>query len=88
MSKNRLSQIQSKKQETEQQGPRGDAREEAEKHLHGEDPWEEEEKTGRVSMRVEPSLKEKFEEQLPRFASLSDAIREYMIRVARGKSEI
>lgn len=83
MSKNRLSQIQSKKQQTEQE-----ARKEAEEQLHGEDPWEGEEKTDRVSMRVEPSLKEEFERQLPRFASISDAIREYMIRVAGEESEV
>lgn len=83
MSKNRLSQIQSKKQQTEQE-----ARKEAEEQLRAEDPWEGEEKTDRVSMRVEPSLKEEFERQLPRFASISDAIREYMIRVAGEESEI
>lgn len=83
MSKNRLSQIQSKKQQTEQE-----ARKEAEEQLRGEDPWEGEEKTDRVSMRVEPSLKEEFERQLPRFASISDAIREYMIRVAGEESEV
>ncbi|WP_251951708.1 hypothetical protein [Salinibacter ruber] len=83
MSKNRLSQLESKKQKSEQE-----AREKAEEKLRGEDPWEEEKKTDRVSMRVEPSLKEKFEDQLPRFASISDAIREYMIRVARRESEV
>lgn len=83
MSKNRLSQIQSKKQETEKE-----ARKEAEQELHGENPWDGEEKTDRVSMRIEPSLKEEFEKKLPRFASISDAIREYMIRVASGKSDI
>jgi len=83
MSKNRLSQIQSKKQETEKE-----AREEAKKHLHGENSWEGEEKTDRISMRVEPSLKEEFQRKLPRFASISDAIREYMIRVASGESEV
>jgi len=83
MSKNRLSQIQSKKQETEEE-----ARRKAEQELHGENPWDGEEKTGRVSMRVEPSLKEEFEKKLPRFASISDAIREYMIRVASGKSDV
>jgi hypothetical protein len=83
MSKNRLSQIQSKKQETEEK-----AKKEAESRLHAEDVWEEEAKADRVSMRIEPSLKEQFEDQLPRFASISDAIREYMIRVARGESEV
>lgn len=83
MSKNRLSQIKSKKQETEKE-----AREEAEQRLHGQAPWEEEEKTDRISMRIEPSLKERFEDELPRFASISDAIREYMIRVARGQSDL
>lgn len=83
MSKNRLSQIESKKQQTEEE-----ARKEAEEQLRGEDSWEGEEKTDRVSMRVEPSLKEEFERQLPRFASISDAIREYMIRVARGRSDV
>lgn len=83
MSKNRLSQIQSKKQENEKE-----ARKEAEQQLHGENPWDGEEKTDRVSMRVEPSLKEEFEGELPRFASISDAIREYMIRVASEKSEV
>ena len=83
MSKNRLNQIQSKKQETEEE-----ARREAEQQLHGEDSWESEEKTDRISMRIEPSLKKEFEDQLPRFASISDAIREYIIQVARGKSEV
>lgn len=83
MNKNRLSQLQSKKQETEEE-----ARREAKQQLQGEDAWEGEEKTDRISMRVEPSLKEEFEENLPRFASISDAIREYMIRVARDKKEI
>jgi hypothetical protein len=83
MSKNRLNQIQSKKQENEKE-----AREEAKQQLHGEKPWEGEEKTDRVSMRVEPSLKEEFEKKLPRFASISDAIREYMIRVAGEKSDV
>ena len=83
MSKNRLSQIQSKKQGTQEE-----ARKEAEQQLHGEIPWDGEEKTDRISMRVEPSLKEEFEKKLPRFASISDAIREYMIRVAKGKSEV
>lgn len=83
MSKNRLDQLKSKKQETERE-----ARRDAEQQLHGEDAWEGEEKTDRVSMRVEPSLKKEFERKLPRFASLSDAIREYMIRVARGQSEV
>lgn len=83
MSKNRLSQLQSKKQDTEEK-----AKKEAEQRLQGEDVWEGEEKTDRISMRIEPSLKEEFEEKLPRFASLSDAIREYMIRVARGQSEV
>jgi hypothetical protein len=83
MSKNRLDQIETKKQEAEE-----GARKEAEQRLHGKDPWEEEEKTDRVSMRIEPSLKEEFEKQLPRFASISDVIREYMVRVARGHSEV
>lgn len=83
MNKNRLSQLQSKKQETEEE-----ARREAKQQLQGEDAWEGEEKTDRISMRIEPSLKEEFEENLPRFASISDAIREYMIRVARDKKEI
>jgi hypothetical protein len=83
MSKNRLEQLKTKKQETEEE-----AKTEAEQRLHGKDPWEGEEKTDRVSMRIEPSLKEEFEKQLPRFASISDAIREYMIRVARGHSEV
>lgn len=83
MSKNRLSEIKSKKQETEEE-----ARREAESRLHGKDEWEGEAKTDRVSMRIEPSLKEKFEDQLPRFASISDAIREYMVRVARGQSDV
>lgn len=83
MSKNRLDQIKTRKQENEEE-----ARKEAEQRLHGKDPWEEEEKTDRVSMRVEPSLKKEFENQLPRFASISDAIREYMIRVAQGQSEV
>ncbi len=83
MSKNRLSQIQSKKQETEEE-----AREEAKQRLHGEKPWEDEEKTDRVSMRVEPSLKEEFERKLPRFASISDAVREYMIRVSSGEFDV
>jgi hypothetical protein len=83
MSKNRLSQIQSKKQEAEEE-----ARRKAEQRLQGEDEWVREEKTDRISMRIEPSLKEEFERQLPRFASISDAIREYMIRVVRGQSEV
>jgi hypothetical protein len=83
MSKNRLDQLKTKKQETEEE-----AKIKAEQRLHGKGPWEGEEKTDRVSMRVEPSLKEEFEKQLPRFASLSDAIREYMVRVARGQSEV
>jgi hypothetical protein len=83
MSKNRLDQLKTKKQETEEE-----AKTKAEQHLHGKDPWEGEEKTDRVSMRVEPSLKEEFENQLPRFASISDAIREYMMRVAQGQSEV
>lgn len=83
MSKNRLSQLQSKKQDTEEE-----AKKEAEQQLRGEDAWEGEEKTDRISMRIEPSLKEEFEKKLPRFASISDAIREYMIRVARGQTEV
>lgn len=81
MSKNRLSAIQTKKQETEAK-----AREEAERRLQGKTPWQDEEKTDRISMRVEPSLKAAFEEQLPRYASITDVIRDYMIRVARGES--
>lgn len=83
MNKNRLSQIQSKKKETEKE-----ARKKAERHLQGKDVWEGEEKTDRISMRVEPSLKEEFESQLPRFASISDAIREYMIKVVRDQTEV
>jgi len=81
MSKNRLSAIQTKKQETEAK-----ARKEAERRLQGKTPWQDEEKTDRISMRVEPSLKAAFEEQLPRYASITDVIRDYMIRVARGES--
>lgn len=83
MSKNRLSQIESKKQKTEEE-----ARKEAERELKGKDSWEDEEKEDRISMRVEPSLKAEFEQNLPRFASISDAIREYMIRVARDEDEV
>lgn len=81
--KNRLSQIQSKKRETEEQG-----RQEATLQLRGEDPWEGEDKEDRVSMRIEPTLKSEFKEQLPRFASISDAIREFMISVARGERDV
>lgn len=83
MSKNRLSEIQTRKQKTEEE-----ARQKAKRRLQGKKPWEDEEKTARVSMRIEPSLKEEFEKQLPRFASISDAIREYMIRVAQGEGEV
>jgi hypothetical protein len=83
MSKNRLSQLQSKKQETEEE-----AKKEAKKRLQGDELWSSEEKTDRISMRIEPSLKEEFEKKLPRFASISDAIREYMLRVAKGQEDI
>ena len=46
--------------------------------------WESENRTDRISMRIEPSLKEAFSKSLPPYASISDIIREYMIDVAKG----
>jgi len=38
-------------------------------------------------MRIEPSLKDAFEAQLPPYASVSDILRAYMTRVAKGKEQ-
>jgi hypothetical protein len=49
--------------------------------------WNVEKKEARISMRVEPSLKEAFETQLPKYASISDILRDFMIRVAREEEQ-
>jgi len=83
MGKNRLNQIKQQKSHAEKT-----AQEEAKQQLRGADPWEDEDKTERVSMRIEPSLKQAFQEQLPRFASISDGIRDWMIRVAKEEQDV
>lgn len=83
MSKNRLSSIQAKKQEAEEK-----SRQEARSRMEGKAPWDDEEKAERISMRIEPSLKEAFEKSLPRYARVSDVIRDYMIKVAKQEVEI
>lgn len=83
MSKNKLSDITSKKASTEEAAER-----EAVAALEGKDPWEDEGKRERISMRVEPSLKEAYKKHLPEFANITDAIRKHMIRVARGEENV
>lgn len=84
MSKNKLSEITSKKEATaEDQGAR-----EAARAMVGKDPWEGKNKDDRISMRIESDLKEAYRNQLPEFANITDAIRKHMIRVARGEEKV
>lgn len=86
MPKNRLSQLNKRKAENEQ-ATEHVAEDEARAAMEGTSAWDEETRDARVSMRVEPSLKEAFEERLPKFVSITDAIREYMLRVAKGEQD-
>jgi hypothetical protein len=45
----------------------------------GKQPWEGQDKDARISVRVEPLLKELLEDSLPKYASISDIIREHVI---------
>lgn len=54
-------------------------RSDAEAEMTGEDPWLGESRDARVSMRVEPSIKEIYKETLPHYVNLSNAIRRHMI---------
>lgn len=85
MSKNRLSSLNQKKKASETSAH--PAEEEARQHMDGIPPWEDETRDARVSMRVEPSLKKAFEAKLPRFVSITDAIRDYMKEVAKGERD-
>ncbi len=86
MPKNRLSQLNTKKEESERAGEHI-AEDEARAAMEGTPAWDDETRDARVSMRVEPSLKEAFEERLPKFVSITDAIREYMLRVATQEQD-
>lgn len=83
MPKNRIEQIKTQKQAQAEEK----ARAEAEAQLKGKGPWEVESKDDRISMRIEPSLKKAYAEQLPRHTRISDAIRDHMIRVVQGAEE-
>jgi len=86
MPKNRLSQLNTKKEEVQQTAEHV-AENEARAAMDGSPAWDEETRDARISMRVEPSLKEAFEDRLPKFVSITDAVREYMMRVAKGEQD-
>lgn len=73
--KNRLSVTELAKQKSHQQAQEAEAK----AALSEKDPWEDQEKADRISMRIEPSLKAAYLETLPKYASLTDALREHMI---------
>ena len=61
------------------------AQKEAQAAASGKDPWERETRDDRLSMRIEESLLEAFDEKLPRHMRRTDGVRELMIRVAKDE---